>query len=311
LEKARQPLIVLTGEVEQEAVFATVNLARATSAYLVRDHNNLSENISDAMRTAGLLSATLADLRDRTEQVVILGNDPEKDLPRFWQFAGNRKKEKAVWINSKQLVESIRHLRLKNRGSKTISNEDLHKAAVRISKARSGVVFVSRKSIFADGNALTEILLWLKELGETKKWYGQILFPSTNEIGISQALLSATGYLGGLSFRKGNIYHDSRSLQLEKIIENREADAILIIGGIKRLPKQIMEEMGRIKTVILSSEKPNIHADAWLPCAQVGIDAPGTMLRVDGVPVEFSKPINSGMTATGDYLFELAREVKT
>jgi formylmethanofuran dehydrogenase subunit B len=309
LNNAHQPLFVLTGDVEQEAIYDAVNLARSTSAYLVQDSDNCG-NISSAMRTAGLLSATLADLRDLADQVVILGDDPETSLPRFWEFAGNKKKEKAVWIKSKQPVENIRCLRLMNRGSKTILNEDIKKVAARIGKADSGVVFVSSESIFADVNALTEIMLWLKELGESKKWYGQILIRSTNENGISQALMSATGYPGALRFSKGNTYHDLRSLQLERIIENHEVDTIVIIGGVHHLPKLILEKLDGIKTVILSSEKPNIRADVWLPCAQVGIDAPGTMLRLDGVPLKFEQLVKSDQATAQESLIRLTQGVR-
>jgi len=95
LNKAHQPLIVLTGNVEQESVIAAVNLARATSAFLVRN-NNTCENITSAMRTAGLLSATLADLRDHADQVVILEVN-RKNLCRGFGSSWETRKEKELF----------------------------------------------------------------------------------------------------------------------------------------------------------------------------------------------------------------------
>ena len=166
LDKAHQILIVLTGDVEQETAIPALNLARATSAYLVRDNNSIDENVSSAMQKAGLLSATLGDLRDRADQVVILGDDPEKSLPRFWEFVGSKKREKAVRINSKEILENIQLLRLQRRRLKTTIKKEITGIATRISRAGSGVVFVNSESIIADVNELTEIMLWLKELGE-------------------------------------------------------------------------------------------------------------------------------------------------
>jgi formylmethanofuran dehydrogenase subunit B len=310
LKNVHRLLIVLTGDVEQEAVIPAVNLARATSAYLVRDNNSRSENISSAIRAVGLLSATLAELRDRAGQVVILGNDPEKSLPRFWEFLGHKKKEKAILIDSRQILESIQQLCLQERGLKTSFYGDMQVIATRIGKANSGVVFINSESMIADVNGITEIMMWLRELGETKKWYGQILFPSANEFGISQALMSTTGHSGGLSFRKGKIDHDPRSFQLEKLIEYREADAIIIIGEANHLPKPIVKKLEGFNTVVISSEKPHFHTDAWLPYARVGIDSPGTMLRLDGVPVRFESMLQSGQATARDFLVQLANEVK-
>jgi formylmethanofuran dehydrogenase subunit B len=309
LDKAHQILIVLTGDVEQETAIPAVNLARATSAYLVRDNNSIDENVSSAMQKAGLLSATLGDLRDRADQVVILGDDPEKSLPRFWEFVGSKKREKAVRINSKEILENIQHLRLQRRRLKTTIKKEITGIATRISRAGSGVVFVNSESITADVNELTEIMFWLKELGESKKWYGQILVPSTNATGVARALRSTTGYSGGLSFRRGITYHDPRLLQFESIIKNHEVDAIAIIGGVDLLPRHILEKLDGIKTIVISSEKPKLRTNAWLPCAQVGIDAPGTMSRLDGVPVKFEPLVNSGHASAQDYLDKLIQRV--
>ena len=309
LKKAHQPLIVLTGHGEQELVVAAVNLASAISASLVRD-NNTCENFTSAMQKAGLLSATLADLRKRSDRVVILGDDPEISLPRFWEFMGRGKKEKAVWISARQIVESIQQLRLHDRGLKTSFDEDLKTAASRIGQASSGVVMINGGSTLADVNALTEVLLWVKELGGAKKWYGQVLFPAANEIGISQALRSTTGYSGGLSFRKGKISHDPRLFQLEKRIEYGETDAILIIGDMNLVTKRILRKIVGIKSIVLSPEKPQFHADAWLPCARAGIDALGTMLRLDDIPVKLDPLVPSVQATARDFLVKLAHEVK-
>lgn len=303
-------MIVLTGETEQETVGAALNLAQVASACLVRDNHGTDENLSSAMRTAGLLSGTLAELRERTDQVVILGDNPEKTMPRFWEFVGSKKKEKAVRLGSGRSLESIRQLRLMNRGMDSKVDANFKLDAARIGKAGSGVVFLNDKTIYEDVNLLTEMLLWLKELGDGKKWYGQVLFPTPNENGISQLLMSVTGHPGALSFKKGSAIHDPRTLQLEKILFNDEADVILMIGGIHRLSKPILKKMDGIKTIILSVEKPDIPADAWLSCAQVGIDGAGTMLRLDGIPVKFAPAGKQEQTTGEEYLIRLAREVK-
>jgi formylmethanofuran dehydrogenase subunit B len=309
LDKAHHALIVLTGDVEQEAVIPALNLARATSAYLVRDNGNSGENISNAMQRVGLLSGTIADFSEQTDQVVILGDDPEKILPRFWEFIGNKKKDKTVWVNSRQSIEIIQHLRLCNLAIKTPIDEKIKAVATRISKAHSGVVFVSSESVLADANPLTEILLWVKEIGESQKWFSQVLSPLSNEAGISQALRLTTGYSGGMSFRKGNIYHDPRSFQLEKLIEYHEADVVIIVGGASQLPKSTLQRLEGFKTITLSPEESKFHSDAWVPCAQVGVDAPGTMQRFDGIPIKFETLINSGRATARDFLDQLTQRV--
>jgi formylmethanofuran dehydrogenase subunit B len=308
LNKAQQPLILLTGSMEQEVVLSAVNLARATSAYLVRD-SSYAENISSAIQKAGLLSCTLADLPEPTDQVVILGDDPHGTLPRFWEFVGNNKKEKVVWVQTQNIFESIQGLRLQNKGLKTSFSKEIEGAASRIAKANSGVVFANAGSISENENALTEVLLWMKELGDLKKWYGQVLPSSSNELGISQGMRSATGYSDGMIFRKRKIYHDPRSFQIEKIIEYHELDALVIIGDADHLPRHILQKMEGLTTVILSPEKPSFQTDVWLPCPRAGIDAQGTMLRLDGIPIKLESLVRSGRTLIQNSLAQLIQGI--
>lgn len=250
-------MLLLTGDNENEVVGDAVNFARSTSSFLARE-NDYGENLSSTIQATGLLSATLAELRQKTDRVMIFGDDLEASLPRFWEFIGSKKKENAIWLNPKNALETIRHFRLKIRGVDSGPNPEFNDYETRIKGTNSGVVFFNSEILFDDVNEFTEILLWLKELGAAKKWFGQILFPGANENGISQALLSALGSSGGWKFEQAHPIHDARNFQWKKIVANHETDAVVIVGD---LPKQVLEELEGSK---LSSFPQKSLIFAWM-----------------------------------------------
>ena len=94
LVRARHPLLVLDGSVDQDAVISSIELSRSINAGLIYSGDAIGTSLSLAMQSVGLLSATLGDLKELAEQVIIFGQMPEESLPRFWGFIGTQKERK-------------------------------------------------------------------------------------------------------------------------------------------------------------------------------------------------------------------------
>lgn len=306
LQKARSLLILLGGNVDQDTALASISLARKFSAYLLRE-TDTGESFAFASRITGILTASLAELRKHASRIVIVGEDPARTHPRFWEFVGEKKKQNAIWLGTTSILEKIRWLRLKNKNHVShLADTELETVSGNILKSASGVVFVNSDSIASDVNALSEVFLWLQELADNKKWFGQVLSSSVNENGVSQVLREQAGFSGRMRFDRGAIHHDSRLLKFSSLIENQEVDTVLVIGDQLPLGR---DNLSGIKLIGISPHKPNFQVDAWLPSAQVGIDAIGTMLRLDGLPIQFSSLFNSGVPTASECLEKLLQEV--
>ncbi len=306
-QNARSPMILLGGDADQDTVLASLRLAQRYSAYFLRD-NEGSDVFANAVRITGLLTSSIFEFRNHADQIVILGEDPAKTHPRFWEFVGDKKKESALWLGTSGYMETIRKLRLVNQKNNFYSlNKELETVAQRISKAGSGTLFINDELIASDVDLLTEIFLWLRDLNVNKKWFCQVISPSANPDGVSHILRGQTGFPDNIRFINGRAHHDARLLRFSSIIENRETDVILTVNS--HLFNGEKKKLKQVKVIAISPQKPHFPSDVWLPCAQVGLDAPGVMFRLDGVPVHFSSLVDRRIPPASDYLDRLLERI--
>ena len=307
LQNARSPMVLLGGDADQDTALATLRLAHGCSAYLIRD-NERSDVFANAVRITGLLSSSIIEFRNHADQIVILGEDSTIAHPRFWEFVGEKKKESAIRLGTKDCMKTIRQLRIMTKGfASQHKSKELEAIVQRMYKAESSALFINDALITSDVDLLTEIFLWLRDLNVNNKWFGQVISPSANEAGISHILREQTGFPGNIRFLNGQTHHDARLFHLSSIIENQEADVILVVNG--ELPFTKRDRLDHVKVITISAQKPLPSPDAWLPCAQIGLDTAGVMFRLDGVPVQFSSLVDQRLPTARDYLNRLLERI--
>lgn len=308
---ANQPLVLISPDVEQETAHAALHLARARSAALDVADGGSGVAFSLAVKTASLCSATLGELRSAIHPVgtvILFDIEPTASLPRFWEAIGAEKKVGAIEIDPPDRLTAVRGLRL------ALKEPDAHPGAPYsheldlIRAAGSGVVVFPLDGWDAAGQGLTELLLWLDELNAVRTWFALPVSPQPNHVGVNELLLAEIGSPGGMRFQSGEAEFSPRVWSAGRLLRHGGADFVLLVGEPDPPTQRILSELERVKTVQIGSCPPGWHPDLWLPAAQPGLDAPGTMLRLDGVPVVLPAIVSGERPRAGDWLRRLIQE---
>jgi formylmethanofuran dehydrogenase subunit B len=307
LDAACQPLIVLAGDVDLETARAAVALARSRSALLAVDDRNAGSWLSLAMKSAGLLSATLGELRAHAGQLILCGFDPQQDQPRFWDFLTPDQKATAILIDTPDPLDAVRRLRLALRPEGPATGDPWSGVARKIAAATSGAVLFGVAWLQSGIPLVTELLLWLVELNAAACWYGFPVVPEPNCVGLSETLLTETGYPGNVRFSHGQVEYAPFELQIEPLVVREQIDAVVLVGS-PRFPQPAA--MAQVKSIQVNPEPPEGQRDLWFPCARPGVDAAGGMLRLDGVPVRLQPVTTSERPAASEILAGLAKGVR-
>jgi formylmethanofuran dehydrogenase subunit B len=297
-------LVVLCSDLYQEAVESAVQFARKQNAILVCEEDFSGSILSLAMKQAGLLSATLGEMKQVVQQIVCCTKNFSDSLPRFADFLGHQLLNQAVYLPAEHTLETFQRLRLKQEPLP----EGLHEINQKIQTADCGLVLFNKDWLGEDPQITTELLLWLSELNAGKRWYGLAIPPAANSPGIVESLLSLTGYPGNIRFQPDGVHYDPRAICLRRLLQNSQIDICYFLGTPQFISNENYRQLEKLPTIVLGPSLPKWKSAIWLPTAQAGIDCTGTTLRLDGVPVTF-EPITSNHRQTiEDLLREINRE---
>lgn len=308
LREARQPLVVLSGDLEVEAVSAAVRVAKQYSAVLACDEDGTGSMLGLSMQAAGLLTATLHDLRGLS-LVVLCGVDPPRTHPRLGEFLGRDLAADSLILDPPDPLVAVRWLRLASSDTTEGIPALFAGAAARIGAAPSGLVVFGPQWLEHGQPFTTELLLWLKGLQAEKHWYGLYLAPASNSTGVVETLLSETGYPGNLRFGQEQVDYSPRLWRAEHMIRQGSTDLCLLVGQPGSFSEETLAILSQGRTILLDPHKPVWNSPVWLPSAQVGVEIPGRFLRLDGVPVELQLVLPGHHLLMKDLLLELTHEV--
>lgn len=110
-----------------------------------------------------------------------------------------------------------------------------------------------------------------------------------NMRGFNQLMFEKTGFVNRYSFRDGKA---EQKFSFPKLLEDGQMDAALIIGTdpLNSLPFDVAKRLKDVRTVLIDPRHSLTAeiADVVLPSAISGLEAGGTMVRIDGVEVELT-----------------------
>jgi len=306
LQEARQPLVVLSGNLDIDAVSAAVRLAEQYSAILACDEDCTGSVLGLSMQAAGLLNGTLGDLRDQS-QVVLCGVNPACTHPRLDEFLGRDLTTDSLFLDPPEPLEALRWLRLAGLDAAESIPVRFAEAATCIGAAPSGLMVFGPEWLKAGQPFTTELLLWLKHLNNKKHWYAIYLAPAPNSIGVVETLLSETGYPGNLRFSQGQVDFSPRLWRAERIIQLGDTDLCLLAGQPGTFSEKTLAMLSQGRTILLDPDQPAWHPPVWLPSARFGVEVPSWFQRLDGVPAELQSVLPGRHSLMKDLLLELTR----
>ena len=302
LNEARQPLVVLSGNLDNEAISTAVQLAKQYSAILTCDEDCSGSVLGLSVQTTGLLTDTLRDLRGQS-LVVLCGVNHAQSHPRLGEMLGRDLESDSLPFNPSEPLEAIRWLRVANDNTTEPIPARFAAITARIKAADSGVVVFGLEWLKTGRPFTTELLLWLKGLNRVKHWYGLYLAPDPNTTGLIE-----TGFPGNLRFGQGKTEFSPRMWRAESIILQGGSDLYILVGQPVSFSEKTLRLLSQGRTILLDSEMPAWNPPIWLPTSRIGVGCPGRFLRLDGVPVELQPVLPSRQLLMKDLLLKLAHE---
>jgi formylmethanofuran dehydrogenase subunit B len=322
LAAARAPLVYGLGQTSCEAQRVAVALAEAAGAVIDPAGPALDGAAGVAYQELGASTATLGDVRDRAEVVVIWRADPAVTHPRLFERLGlpgpgrelvvvdGRRTQTAaqadvfVELPAERDVESLWSLRaLVGRAP---GAGPLQELAARLRSCRNGAI-LHRLHGHVESLALHALV---RDLCRLTHIVAVLLRREVNAAGAEDVLAWQTGYPAAVSFARGHPRASPGELSAATLLERAEADAALVVGSdpLDHLPRAAAERLREIPVVSVDARRTATSEAARVAftTAAAGVHRPGVVHRLDGVPVPLRAPLQSPRPGAEDGLAAIA-----
>jgi formylmethanofuran dehydrogenase subunit B len=331
LSQARAPLVYGLGQTTCDAQRAAVALAEAIGAVIDPAGTVLDGASGLAYQTLGASTATLGDIRDRAEVVVVWRADPVATHPRLFERLGLPDPDREVVVIDERRtataaqadaflelpadrdVEALWTLRALVRDT-PIADEaaverPLRDLAARLTACRNGAI-LHRVRGHVEVLALHALV---RDLCRVTHIVALMLRREGNAAGAEDVLTWQTGYPAAVSFARGHPRASPGELDAAAVLERGEADAALVVGSdpLEQLPPAAAE---RLRAIPVVSVDPRDTATAAAARIAFTTDAPGVhragvVHRLDGVPVPLRSPLASSRPSDDEVLAAIAERL--
>ena len=273
-----------------------------------------------AFQARGASTATLGDVRDRADVVVVWRADPLVTHPRLFErlrlpdetrplivvderrTATAAEADTFLELPASRDVEALWTLRALVRAAPVESDPPLDDLAARLRGCRYvAILHHVRGHVEALGlHAL------VRDLCAVTHAVAVTLRHEANAAGAEDVLAWQTGYPSGVSFAEGY----PRELSATAVLERGEADAALVVGSdpLEHLPQQAAERLRAIPVVSIDARNTTTAGAARVAftTAAPGVHRAGVVHRLDGVPVPLRAPLSSSRPSDEEVLGAIA-----
>jgi formylmethanofuran dehydrogenase subunit B len=328
---ARAPLVHGLGQTTCEAQRAAVALADAIGAVIDPTGPLLDGASGLAYQARGASTATLGDVRDRAEIVVVWRADPAATHPRLFErlrlpaagrelvVVDERRTATAetadtfLEVPADRDVEALWTLRALVRESQIAHPEALEPPlgdlAARLRGCRNGAILHHVRG-HVEALALHALV---RDLCRATHVVSVTLRHEGNAAGAEDVLAWQTGYPAAVSFAAGFPRASPGELSAAAVLERGEADAALVVGSdpLELLPPAAAERLRAIPVVSVDP-RGTATADAArvaFATGAYGVHRPGVVHRLDGVPVPLRAPLASERPSDEEVLAAIAERI--
>jgi formylmethanofuran dehydrogenase subunit B len=331
LTAARAPLVYGLGETSCETQRAAVALAEAAGAVIDPAGALLDGASGLAYQALGTSTATLGDVRDRAEVVVVWRADPVTALPRLFErlrlpapdrelividerrTATAEQADTFVELPAERDVDALWRLRALVReapiGEATDRDPPLGELAARLRGCRNGAILHHvRGHVEALGlHAL------VRDLSRFAHVVALTLRHESNAVGAQDVLAWQTGYPAAVSFAAGYPRANPGELSAAAVLARGDADAALVVAcdPLEHLPAAAAERLRAIPLVSVDTRDTATAGAARVAftTAAPGVHRPGVAHRLDGVPVPLRAVLDSSRPSDEEVLAAIAERV--
>ena len=184
----------------------------------------------------------------------------------------------------------------------------LGELAVRMKACRFGVVFfgLGLSMTGAAHHNVEALLLLVRDLNEHAHFFARRMRMQGDVTGADTVLLWQTGYPFGVNLARGYPRYNPGEFTADDILARGDVDACLFVGseGAARFSGAALSHLRRIPTISLDhpTAEPCWPATVRFTTAVYGVHRPGTVYRMDGVPVPLRPFLPIGYPTDADVL---------
>ena len=309
LHKSRKPLIAGLGT-DVNGIRAALQLAEKTDAALLHSRESHARHNLKALQARGGIMATLAEVKNRADAIIFVGNNVTGDYPRFVErfvnaphslFAGNGRKlaylgrpgrteldgcdeyePVVVPGRNDEIAENLALLRARLSDRQLLDFSTVPAAKARkleqvtglVREAKYGVLVWSAAALPEDQADLVISAAQdlLRDLNARQRFAGLSLGGSNGGATWHSVATWQTGFPAALDFNGGRPSGAGA--------HPADVDSLLWISGFA---EEAPPSLG-VPTVILSPYRAGAdEADVYIPTGIPGIDHAGNLFRTDGV----------------------------
>ncbi|HEX6743286.1 MAG TPA: hypothetical protein VF087_03710 [Solirubrobacteraceae bacterium] len=317
LARARAPLVYGLGQTSIEAQRRAVALAEAAGA-IVDPGGGSGAGL--AHQALGSSTATFGEIRDRAELVVAWRADPVVTHPRLLgrlrlergargartlvvvderRTATAEEADAFVELDAAQDLEALSALRalvasVPLDGDRVSALEGLRELAERLRSAEHVAVLYGA-GVAGDELGALALFALVRDLARERHAVTLGLRGEGNARGAEDVLAWQTGFPAAVSFARGHPRANPRELSAAALLERGDVDAALVVASdpLAHLPAAAAQRLRELPTVVVDARATASAQAARVAFATAadGIEVPGTVHRMDGVPIPLRAPL--------------------
>ena len=334
LASARAPLVYGLGRTTCETQRAAVALAEAIGATIDPAGPLLDGASGLASQERGASTATLGDVRDRAETVVVWRADPVVTHPRLLErlrlpdparelvVVDERRTSTAeqadtfLELPAQRDIEALWTLRALVRGASPAPATapdaplaDIADLAGRLRDSR-GVAILHHVRGYVEALGLHALV---RDLCRVTHAVTMTLRHEANAAGAEDVLAWQTGYPAAVSFADGGPRANATDLSATAVLDSGEADAALVVASdpLEHLPASAAERLRAIPVISIDAFDTATARAARIAftTGAPGVHEPGVVHRLDGVPVPFRAVLESTCPSDREVLMAIAGRI--
>ncbi len=177
--------------------------------------------------------------------------------------------------------------------------EQLQDLADRMKHARYGALLWGMGLTMTRGKFMnTEAIIALAvELNRHTRFAAFPLRGHGNVTGAGNVMTWLTGFPFGVDFSRGYPRYNPGEFTTVDLLTRGEVDAVMILAADPgaTMPQPVIDHMARVPTIVLDPKVTHTSrlARVHITTAATGISAPGTVYRMDDVPLTLRPPLHS------------------
>ncbi|HID17601.1 TPA: formylmethanofuran dehydrogenase subunit B [Candidatus Bathyarchaeota archaeon] len=351
LAEAKYPAIYGLSLTGTEAIGAAIELAEAIGGIIDNTTSVCHGPSLIGVHDIGSVTCTLGEVKHRADLIVYWGSNPAFSHPRHMarytvfskgKFRKGRNERKLVVVDVRRTAtarladifiqvtpnqdyELLTALRMAVRGNEIyqdevagIPMEKIEELAELMIGCEFGVLFFGLGLTMSLGKSrnIDAALSLVRDLNERTKFLIMPMRGHYNVTGANEVMAWQTGFPFAIDFSRGYPTYNPGETSIVDVLIRKECDAALIIGSdpVAHFPSQAAKHLAEIPLITIDPHRTATSAlsDVVIPTAITGIEAEGTVYRMDGVPLECKKLVEPppGLRTDEEILRGILRKVK-